>query len=316
MNKYEFENQRKNKIIEISDDILLHLLDFRKTNEEFYFHLRQRDYSSSKEPRFARGFWFQGSYYIWFSPYSQGDNFNKTRSIGFVVEFDKSNQPRYSKQVAFGGDNNLNYVDFYREIVSNWFDDDYDINKFKYRKLYKGKNLIEALNTFLVKDVPQINNLIVQYGYEEKFFPKKEKFHKNLKKTLAQREVLKEFAEVMVPDVELVGMEGAVRIELKWHKKRERDKDFVRNYKAKRGDIEKCPACNLDIMEVYGLRPIEVLEMHHIVPLSQYKTEKSKRITEDEVTLLCPTCHRVIHKLMKKHRSNKITLDEFKSYLT
>ncbi len=316
MNKREFENQRRNKIIEISDEILLHLLDFRKTKEEFYFHLRQRDYSSSQETRFARGFWFQGSDYIWFSPYSQGDNFNKTRSIGFVVEFDKYNQSRFSKQIAFGGDNNSKYVDFYREMVSNWFDDKYDTTKFKYKKPYEEKNLIEALNTFLNKDVPSINNLIIRYGYQEKFFPKKEKFYKNLKRTLSQREILKEFTEVMVPDMELVGVEGAIRIELKWHKKRERDKDFVRKYKSKRADIEKCPACNLDIMEEYGLRPIEVLEMHHLEPLSQNKAQKNKRITEDDVTLLCPTCHRVIHKLMKKYRSDKITLDEFKSYLT
>jgi len=316
MDKTEFQEQRRNKIIEISDEILLHLLDYRKTNNEFLFHLRQRDYSSSKETRFARGFWFQGSDYIWFSPYSQGDNFNKTRSIGFVIEFDKNNQTRFSKQIAFGGQNNSQLVDFYWEVADNWFDRDYEPGKFKYKKDYSNQNLIEALNAFLDEDVVLINALILKYNYQEKFFPKKEKFQKNLERTLAQRIKLKEFMEILVPDIELVGEEGAVRTELKWHKKRERDADFVYKYKIKHSNIKRCPACNLDIMKEYALRPIEVLELHHIVPLSQNNTDRNRKLTEDDVVLLCPTCHRVIHKLMKERQSNKITLEEFKSYLT
>ena len=316
MNKAEFIEQRKNKIIEISDEILMHLLDYRKTNNKFLFHLRQRDYSSSKETRFARGFWFQGSDYIWFSPYSQGDNFNKTRSIGFVVEFDKYNQTQFSKQIAFGGQNNSSIVDFYWEIAENWFDGNYEHGKFKYKKYYSNQNLIEALDTFLNEDVKLINTLISKYNYQDQFFPKKDKFQRNLERTLAQRRELKEFMEILVPDIELVGAEGAVKTELKWHKKRERDKNFVNKYKLKYSNIKRCPACNLDIMKEYAIRPIEVLELHHIAPLSQNKTDRNRKLTEDDVVLLCPTCHRVIHKLMRESQSNKITLEEFKSYLT
>lgn len=168
MTKKELHTARKKKIIEVSDEVLLYLLEYREQNSGFVFNLRQRDFVNSNEIRFANGYWFQGSDYIWISAYVKGDNNNKTKSIGFVIEFDENNQLQFSKQLAFGGDNNADQINFYKDIAKLWKGGAYNKGTVKYKKSYTGLTLKESLFEFFIEDKALIDNLIGQYGIATK----------------------------------------------------------------------------------------------------------------------------------------------------
>lgn len=56
-----------------------------------------------------------------------------------------------------------------------------------------------------------------------------------------------------------------------------------------------CMMCGFDFVETYGEWAKECVEVHHLNALSEAR--KSGRITSlDEVIVVCPNCHRAIHK--------------------
>jgi len=69
-----------------------------------------------------------------------------------------------------------------------------------------------------------------------------------------------------------------------------------------------CEACGINCKKVYG-QTKQYIEAHHIVPVSQYNLEigDSREITKDDISLLCPNCHRMIH------MHGVPSLDEFKN---
>ena len=113
-------------------------------------------------------------------------------------------------------------------------------------------------------------------------------------------------------DMELIGYEGKVREHLSSHKSIERDKNFVRKYKMKFSDIKTCPGCALNPEEKYSISATNFLELHHITLLKNRKSDKNTATSEHDVVLLCPNCHRFIHRLMSKCEKHKITLNELK----
>ncbi|HEU4738893.1 MAG TPA: HNH endonuclease [Solirubrobacterales bacterium] len=80
------------------------------------------------------------------------------------------------------------------------------------------------------------------------------------------------------------------------HRKRERSTKLRR---AKKKRVEKetgrlaCEACDLDFGESYGARGKGFIECHHIVPLHTLKPNQRTKL--DDLALLCPNCHRVLH---------------------
>jgi hypothetical protein len=104
-------------------------------------------------------------------------------------------------------------------------------------------------------------------------------------------------------DPSLEGIEGAMRQKISNHFIHERDRKFVKTYKDKFRNIKSCPKCGIQPeslygLDEYGIKAIDFFELHHKEPISQ-KKEKSKVIEED-VELLCPNCHTMVHKLMSK----------------
>ena len=81
------------------------------------------------------------------------------------------------------------------------------------------------------------------------------------------------------------------------HYQRERDAGLLRDAKAAfaraNGGKLFCQACGVEPLKVYG---VEVIEAHHRIPLS--KSEEG-RVTEiSDLTMLCPSCHRAIHRIL------------------
>lgn len=86
---------------------------------------------------------------------------------------------------------------------------------------------------------------------------------------------------------------------------------FSKDYRSRYGKVNSCPACSFNAKQVYGFNnPNSILEIHHIVPLKYFS--KRKKTKENDVTFLCPNCHRAIHKMMAEDQLKTISIKEFK----
>lgn len=59
----------------------------------------------------------------------------------------------------------------------------------------------------------------------------------------------------------------------------------------------KCSACGIDMSQIYGDIGQHYIELHHKIPYSNIKENEKRTLTEQEFCVLCPNCHRMIHKL-------------------
>jgi 5-methylcytosine-specific restriction protein A len=95
-------------------------------------------------------------------------------------------------------------------------------------------------------------------------------------------------------DEEYSAPEG--RILFRAHRRYERDKKLVARKKAqvlKQTGRLACEVCDFESSEVYGKAVFGVVDIHHLVPLHKIGVSKT---TLADLAVLCPTCHRVIHK--------------------
>ena len=56
-----------------------------------------------------------------------------------------------------------------------------------------------------------------------------------------------------------------------------------------------CEVCEIDMLGRYSVG-VPIIDCHHLYPLSELDGEQVVT-TEDDLALLCPSCHRAIHKL-------------------
>lgn len=59
----------------------------------------------------------------------------------------------------------------------------------------------------------------------------------------------------------------------------------------------KCSACGADMSKIYGDIGQHYIELHHKIPYSNIRENETRTLTEQEFCVLCPNCHRMIHKL-------------------
>jgi hypothetical protein len=73
----------------------------------------------------------------------------------------------------------------------------------------------------------------------------------------------------------------------------ERDPEVRRRFLAAREGEGRlaCDACGVDLGAKYGRIFAKVVEVHHLVPIAA----GVRRTALDDLALLCPTCHRVVH---------------------
>jgi 5-methylcytosine-specific restriction protein A len=81
------------------------------------------------------------------------------------------------------------------------------------------------------------------------------------------------------------------------HRTVERDASHAKKVKAY-FNTDVCMGCDHSMTDLYGDIGPKVLEVHHLIPLETLATGQitSFRVPED-FALLCPSCHRVIHKI-------------------
>ena len=120
----------------------------------------------------------------------------------------------------------------------------------------------------------------------------------------------------LIESIAIEGYEGKQKELLINHLIRERDKQLTKDYKDKYKSIQKCPACNFNPKEIYSIDAINLFELHHIIPIGMRDKKIGSKTLENDLILLCPNCHRFIHKLMIKEPNGLITLDVLKAQIS
>ncbi len=71
-----------------------------------------------------------------------------------------------------------------------------------------------------------------------------------------------------------------------------------------------CKVCNFNFKNVYGEMGENFIEVHHLIPISNFEEERQVNYKTD-MTVLCSNCHRMIH----RKRNNHLSIDELKKVL-
>lgn len=170
-------------IINWSDKILNHLL---KLKEEKYpdltFWLRKQD-----SERLRKGFWFQGSHYIFLGLVNKGDWKNKTRQAGLVYNFWDVANPSAHLSLAFQSETDNATIKCYEEIASK-IDGFKKNGKGNYQKVYSETDFIKVIDNFYAKDWKIFKETFEKYGLSEDLIIPEEKFQSLLSRTLQVKE--------------------------------------------------------------------------------------------------------------------------------
>ncbi len=106
-----------------------------------------------------------------------------------------------------------------------------------------------------------------------------------------------------------VGIEGKMIPRV--HSERERDSKIIKVAKQRRvsmcGRLD-CDICGFNFKDKYGERGADIIEGHHIKPVSQMGENEITKV--EDIALICSNCHRIIHS-----KSQILTIDEVKELL-
>jgi len=153
----------------VNEEVLNTLLEHRKNNKGFTFSLRK---NNDKNGRLSSGQWFQGSDYVFVSPYKKGDSNNKTKSIGFVIT-----EKQFYIEVVFCDVDNQKHKYFYEEVI-RVISDSSIYSGCKQQIDVDASDWRDGLNRFLKNYVPKINDIIDRYKLGDLFYITEEEFVK------------------------------------------------------------------------------------------------------------------------------------------
>ena len=100
--------------------------------------------------------------------------------------------------------------------------------------------------------------------------------------------------EIRLGNSQIFKNEGDIRKHETWERTRCRQAaEIVKRLEMQRVGRLRCHGCGTECLRTYG---VEVIEAHHRVPLSELK--ESRIPNPNDFDLLCPSCHRAIHRLV------------------
>lgn len=170
-------------ISKLSDEVLLFLLEKRKSNPSLKFWLKNKRGNNLND-----GQWFEGSGYI-FVGFSQIKDINH-RSIGFLIARDKNkNKTQCKIEICYKKETRTDFIKCYEEIGNSYssiFDPEIRIITID----IKNKSWKDAVDSFLEKDKPRIDRIFNTSGLSQEIEIPDEKFSKMLSNTLRVREDL------------------------------------------------------------------------------------------------------------------------------
>jgi len=167
---------------ELSVKYLDFLLSFRQKYPGFTFWLPEKIDATINN-------WFQGTDFLFLTPYKKGDGLNTSGSIGFLSVSEKNAvtdrlEITIDSKKEFSRDKLVFYNDLKKvlklqpnkEVNSSWI------------KVYDPKDSIKNLEDFLLNDKPIIDRLISQYGLEREYRITEDEFNYSLHNVLLFRE--------------------------------------------------------------------------------------------------------------------------------
>lgn len=103
---------------------------------------------------------------------------------------------------------------------------------------------------------------------------------------------------IVAADAELAAVEGAERLSLVRHRKREqilRDAKIAEGKKTGNGRL-KCevPGCGFDFEAVYGELGRDYAQVHHLKPLGDRTAPSETKLSD--LAIVCANCHAMIHR--------------------
>lgn len=170
-------------IINWSDKILNHLL---KLKEEKYpdltFWLRKQD-----SERLRKGYWFQGSHYVFLGLVNKGDWKNKTRQAGLVFNFWDVENPNAYLELAFQTETDTQIVQAYEEVIKKigGFEQK---GKGNYYKHYTETDFIKVINSFYSNEWKVFKETFEKFNLAGELIIPEDKFQSLLKRTLQVKE--------------------------------------------------------------------------------------------------------------------------------
>ncbi len=170
-------------IIKWSDRILEHLLKLKKEKyPELTFWLRKQD-----SERLRKGYWFQGSHYIFLGLVNKGDWKNKTRQAGLVFNFWNTENPNAYLELAFQSETNEVIIECYNEIVRKigGFE---SRTKGNYTKQYTSTDFIKIIDDFYDNEWKIFIETFEKYKILNELIIPEDKFEKLLSRTLKVKE--------------------------------------------------------------------------------------------------------------------------------
>ena len=99
-------------------------------------------------------------------------------------------------------------------------------------------------------------------------------------------------------EIEELSPEGGVRMKVHraYERKGSNRKKILKSFKKRNGGDLFCQVCRINPNKMFGLEnDLPILDVHHLKPLSEIGQVKTPKMRDFAV--LCPTCHRAIHKL-------------------
>jgi 5-methylcytosine-specific restriction endonuclease McrBC GTP-binding regulatory subunit McrB len=185
-------SKAKERIVQISNEILDHMLVFREEHTGFTFSLRHRDSAGSEVERLSQGQWFQGDdTYILVPFFRKGDNPRRIKTLGFVLEFSRDGAiTKNFVQVSFkGGIDSEKGIAFHKalaEALDIRLGSD-NVGKSPYTDK---ENYIKNLDDYLDRVYPVALNLVHKYHLEDAFIIDEKSFEKDLAKILEIKKTL------------------------------------------------------------------------------------------------------------------------------
>ncbi|BDD13006.1 hypothetical protein FUAX_54380 (plasmid) [Fulvitalea axinellae] len=177
------------RIAIISEEILQYLLDYKTENPDFTFSLRKQDSSRSKEKRLEKGFWFQGSNYIYIGFFKKGDQDRKIQTIGFVLNFDQETGDLINNyiEISFKGGMSPEDTDFHTELAKR-LNIEIDPKNFFGKGKYKGLDYLQNLKVFINTTLPTVHELLKKHKLTDQYLISEAEFQKMLVKTNSIRD--------------------------------------------------------------------------------------------------------------------------------
>ena len=185
-------------IIEVHENILNKLLEYRAIKKDFTFYLRKRP-----EEKLIQGFWFLGNEnYVNVPLFKVGDNDNKTQTIGFVYEL---NNNKTFIEIVYKNINNItdNEIKFYEELVSFLPKKEQKAKDNRYWYIFEEVNLNKNLEYYLYTFRDECLNLLNKYQLNEKYIIENDDFNMKLNKIIEIKNQKKSKNEMII--IEAIG---------------------------------------------------------------------------------------------------------------